>query len=479
MNIMTSSTFFRLGFAGWVFLLACGLSAGVAAQSLSDGIDRCDNGGKTVATSASRYLPASGRLELPLVFVPGTGWYRATLQTAPGADLRFSLVELTASCDKQDAPAAYFPSLATLLVPNVEVSDAAGQVSRFDAQLRYLPESNLFAPTQIWESDSTSSPATFAGLPGKFAAVVTALRLLQAIGPYPAGTTLAMTRVEGGRVSNPDTGCTSPHLHGGPITIDNGGPYSDPDPHGCGFGHLVQVEESSLDPGMINATVPAGTDYCGPDIGTIFFARLKVMAKRLQALPDSERGVFDGTLFLARNGTNMDFVTGGLKDTQSNPLCPTAKCSGIGHTSTFTLCGQCMISHIDNDIEFGFVSKMLGVPWSVQLAGGHAWDLWQRGSLDPLPSQIAYRIGNDLAAAIIATPTASDEQLCTALGNSRLRTGVATWKSAAQLFSQELAAFGKSTCVPCPYGCPEALIQKDFAVQTWQLDGGGTAPYTP
>lgn len=477
---MESSTFCWLWRTGLTLLLAFGLSGGAAAESLTTGIDRCDNGGLAVTAATARYLPASGRLELPLVFVPNVGWYRAALQTVAGsAELRFSLVDLVPSCDRQDSPAAYFPSLATLLVPNVEVSDAAGQVTRFDAQLRYLPESGLFAPTQLWETDSASSPATFASLPGSFAAMVSALRLASATGPHTAGTDLALTRIEGGRVSNPDTGCTSTHLHGGPIYIDNAGPYSDPDPSGCGFGHIVSVEESSLDPGVVNATVPAGTDYCGPDITTVFFARLKVMATRLQALPDSERGVFDGTLFLARNGANMDFVTGGLKDSQSNPVCPTAKCSGIGHTSTFTLCGQCIISHVDNDMEYGFVAKMLGVPWSVQLAGGHAWDFWQRGSLDPLPSQIAYRIGNDLAAAITATPTASDQQLCTTLGNSRLRTGVATWKSGANLFGQELTDFGKSSCVPCPYGCPEALIQKDFAVQTWQLDSGGSAPYTP
>lgn len=473
---MASPTFCRL--AGLVLLLA--VSGGAAGQSLTAGIDVCDNKGVAVSATPSRYLPATGRLELPLVFAPGAGWYRAALQVVPGSEFRFSLVELVPSCDRQGSPAAYFPGLGTLLIPNVEVSNAAGQVTRYDAQLRYLPESGLFAPTEIWEADSTSSPATFASL-GSFAANVSALRLANATGLHAAGTNIALTRITGGQVGNHQSGCNGAHLHGSgePIFIDNAGPYFDPDPNGCGFGQIVEVDENSLDPGMVNVTVPAGTDYCGPDITAIFFARMKVMASRLKSLPDSERGVFDGTLFLARNGTNMDFVTGSLRDTQGSPVCPTSKCSGIGHTSTFTLCGQCMISHVDNDMEYGFVAQMLGVPWSVQLAGGHAWDFWQRGGLDPLPSQMAYRIGNDLATAITANPKATDQQLCTALGSSRLRTGFATWKSGTSLFGPELAAFGKSSCVPCPYGCPEPLIQKDFAVQTWSLDGGGTSPYKP
>ena len=77
----------------------------------------------------------------------------------------------------------------------------------------------------------------------------------------------------------------------------------------------------TIDPGVINASVPVGTDYCGPDITAVFFERLKLMSSRLAALPDSERGVFDGTLFLARNGTNMDFVTGSLKDPVANTVC--------------------------------------------------------------------------------------------------------------------------------------------------------------
>lgn len=311
------------------------------------------------------------------------------------------------------------------------------------------------------------------------AATVEAVQLDAAIGLYPAGSIVPLTRIRGTRIGNPETGCAFRHLHGGPSYFDNAGPYADPNPSGCGYGKVMSVPVESVDYGIINTNVPAGTDYCGPDITSVFFARLKLMATRLAALPDSERGLFDGTVFLARNGVNMDFVTGSLRDPTGNPVCPTAKCSGIGHTSTFTLCGQCMISHVDNDIEFGFVAKMLGVPMSVQLAGGHAWDFWQRGGLDPLASQMAYQVGNNLAATLKTTPTATDTQMCAALTGSRLRTGMATLRTSSSMFSEEMGAFGKSSCVPCPHGCPAELVQKDFSTQPWNLDNGAISNYTP
>lgn len=316
------------------------------------------------------------------------------------------------------------------------------------------------------------------------AVAVDAVQLDAAVGLYPAGSIVPLTRIRGTRIrgtriGNPESGCAFRHLHGSPAYFDSVGPYSDPSPTACGYGKVVSVPADTIDYGVINASVPTGTDFCGPDITSVFFSRLKIMATRLAALPDSERGMFDGTVFLARNGVNMDFVTGSLRDPTGSPVCPTAKCSGIGHTSTFTLCGQCMISHVDNDIEFGFVTKMLGVPLSVQLAGGHAWDFWQRGGLDPIASQMAYQVGNNLAATLKVTPTATDTQLCAALTGSRLRTGIITLRTSTSIFSEEMGAFGKSSCVPCTHACPAELVQKDFSTQPWNLDNGATANYSP
>ena len=264
----------------------------------------------------------------------------------------------------------------------------------------------------------------------------------------------------------------------GSITIDGSGPYTDPHPGNCGFGAIVATDPEAPT-SVVAGSVPAGTEYCGPDVTDIFFDRMRVMVQRLAALPDSEKGLFDGTLFLARNGTNMDFEVGAVRDPQGNAVCPTQQCRGIGFTSTFTLCGQCMMTHIDNDIEFGVVAQLLGVPRSVQLAGAHAWDLWQRQALDPLPSQAAYLVGNVLGAVLSGMPQIPNSQLCALLGAVSLRTGVLTYSNAYAMMRGELAAFGKGACQPCPYGCPEVLIQKDFATQPWGLDNGGQAVYPP
>jgi len=474
----------------WVVPLACIAPlvcvVGTAdAQSLTTGLDQCKNKVGTSTSTPSRYDPSSGRLEIPLVFVPGNGWYRVVLQQATANVLEFSLAEFTESCVRHSAPAAYFPRYSSVFVPGVELVDGTTAPATFDVQLSYQPNTGTFVPSVIWtgetEDRAAVAPAEFMQRRpyGGFAALVDAVQLGAPLGTFPAGAVIALSRISGGRIGNAEAGCSGRHLHGSAISIDGVGAYGDPASSGCGYGLIISADDSLLGSGTINVPVPSGTQYCGPDITSVFFSRLKIMHQRLQALPGSERGLYDGTSFVARNGTNMDFVTGSLRDLQNNAVCPSGNCSGTGHTSTFTLCGQCMISHIDNDIEFGFVSRTLGVPWSVQLAGAHAWDLLQRGSLDPLPSQLAYRIGNDLADALTATPAATDTALCEVVAASRLRTGFSTYRTASDLFTSELSDFGKSTCVPCPHGCPEALVSKDFSTQGWTLDDGTTATYTP
>ncbi|OGA19280.1 MAG: hypothetical protein A3H32_04000 [Betaproteobacteria bacterium RIFCSPLOWO2_02_FULL_63_19] len=472
----------------WVVPLACialfVCGVGIAdAQTSTTGLDQCKNKVGASTSTPSRYDPSTGRLDIPLVFVPGNGWYKAVLQQVSASSLEFSLTELTESCVQHGSPAAYFTRYFTVFVPGVELADGSATPSTYDVQLAYQSSTGTFVPSIIWsgETDLRAAVAPDEFIQkrsyGKFAALVPAVQLGSPLGTFPAGSVIALSRIGGGRTAGQDNGCSGMHLHGDAISIDGAGAYPDPAPHNCGYGLVITVDENLIGPGTINASVPSGTDYCGPDITSVFFARLKIMHQRLQALPDSERGMYDGTRFVASNGTNMDFVTGSLRDLQNNAVCPTANCSGTGHTSTFTLCGQCMISHIDNDIEFGFVSRSLGVPWSVQLAGAHAWDLLQRGSLDPLPSQLAYRIGNDLADALSATPTASDSALCEVVAASSLRTGFRTYRNTSDLIVGELSDFGKSSCVPCPYGCPEALVSKDFSTQAWHLNDGTTATY--
>ena len=313
----------------------------VNAQDLTRGIEVCDNVGTMVQPAPSRYLPDQKRLEFPLVFAPGLGWYRLTLQEAGGASFEFEIKELSPTCQKQSAPAAYFPQAQVLFAPAVEVADSTGKVSKFDLQMVLQPNTGRLLPSQVDAGTETSAvylpvasaktsadnqvnPSKALTLPivrAGAASTIEAVQLDHALGFYPAGFIVPLTRIRGTRIGNVEAGCNARHLHGGPAFFDNVGPYQDPNPSGCGYGRIVVVQADTIDPGVINASVPVGTDYCGPDITAVFFERLKLMSSRLAALPDSERGVFDGTLFLARNGTNMDFVTGSLKDPVANTVC--------------------------------------------------------------------------------------------------------------------------------------------------------------
>jgi hypothetical protein len=440
------------------------------------GIDACDNLGSAAASPRlPSYNVISGAVDLPLVFVPGAGWFRVRLAPAESAGT-FRLQEIAGTCEAHPSPASYLIDRGELYVPEIEAVDQNGSLGKYDATLIYDPASNLFVATRIW--DFVSSPPLEAGSPLAAAETpVPAVQLADTLGPYAAGDRIPLSRIQGGRIGAPESGCSQNHLHG-TITIDGSGPYPDPNPTGCGHGVIVSTDPTAPT-SVVTIPVPAGTEYCGPDITNVFFARLRVMAQRLAALPNSEKGIFDGTLFLARNGRNMDFEVGAIRDPNNNAVCPTPACSGMGFTSTFTLCGRCMISHIDNDIEYGLVAQALGVPWSVQLAGAHAWDLYQRQALDPLPSQAAYAVGNVLGALFANAPAIPDSQVCTLLSAVSLRTGIITWTTAFNLFNSELTQFGKGTCQPCPHGCPEVIIRKDFATQSWELDNGTMAPYQP
>jgi hypothetical protein len=56
---------------------------------------------------------------------------------------------------------------------------------------------------------------------------------------YPKGDVVNLSRISNGVIANPDE-CPSRHLHGpGGIQIDGQGPFTDPNPGGCGFGPIV------------------------------------------------------------------------------------------------------------------------------------------------------------------------------------------------------------------------------------------------
>jgi len=63
-------------------------------------------------------------------------------------------------------------------------------------------------------------------------------RLESEFAGYPAGSVIFLSRVTGGTVQvGHGNNCGETHLHG-PIRIDGDGPFDDPDPTGCGHGHV-------------------------------------------------------------------------------------------------------------------------------------------------------------------------------------------------------------------------------------------------
>ncbi|TWT42420.1 hypothetical protein RAS1_35520 [Phycisphaerae bacterium RAS1] len=63
----------------------------------------------------------------------------------------------------------------------------------------------------------------------------------KAVGNFPAGTHIALTRITNGHVAEPHA-CSERHLHAATsegIKIDGRGPFTDPNPTACGFGPVV------------------------------------------------------------------------------------------------------------------------------------------------------------------------------------------------------------------------------------------------
>ncbi len=151
-----------------------------------------------------------------------------------------------------------------------------------------------------------------------------------------------------------------------------------------------------------NAEIPC---YCGPDMTAAYVAALKRVRARIEALPDSEKGAWDGAGFLSRNGGSIDervrpvHKPGAAAGDDSQWLCPTGACADLPGPGggTMSLFGHCLPQHVGNDIMYGFVAALLGVPWPIQTAGGYYAEYTSYGGIDPPQSRSAYKIGNYVA----------------------------------------------------------------------------------
>ncbi len=227
-----------------------------------------------------------------------------------------------------------------------------------------------------------------------------------------------------------------------------------------------------------NPADAAAPCYCGPDMTEAYIAALKRARARIDALPDSETGAWDGIGFLMNNGGSIDERVRparrpgvGTEDDPSNWLCPTGACAdlpGPGGT-TMSLFGHCLPQHVGNDIMYGFVAALLGVPWPVQTAGGYYADYSSYGSLDPAQSRSAYKIGNYIAE-LDADEMTEDNVREKVHQSWRFR------ELGGSLNAIEQAYPALAQCETCPadYVEPGQLL-RDWSMSEWTLNDGTKA----
>lgn len=184
----------------------------------------------------------------------------------------------------------------------------------------------------------------------------------------------------------------------------------EPDDRFAGEDAGIPISNDPQPPG--NAA--AAPCYCGPDMTAAYVEALGRVRMRIDALPDSEKGPYDGSWFLHANGSTLDIrvapaqVPGAATvnaPTGEGILCPTGSCSnlpGPGGT-TMSLFGHCLPQHVGNDIMYAFAATLLGMPYGMLVLGGDYAQYTAYGSLDPPSSKAAYAIGIDLATLLGAS----------------------------------------------------------------------------
>ncbi len=228
--------------------------------------------------------------------------------------------------------------------------------------------------------------------------------------------------------------------------------------------------------------------YCGPDISEPYRQAVERAYRRLENLPDSEKGPWDGAWFLSNNGGSIDLRARPTRRPEDEGreigpedwLCPTAPCNGQNPSgqSTFALCGHCLPEHVGNDIMYGFVANHLSVPRDLMVLGAHWAQLnTTYSSLDPPQSQAAYRIGINLNDRMsFDNGTISREQFCRIVDNATIYQGDGIVSPVTKHNAVEFirAAYPWiADCQLCPHDANRpATLLRDWTRSTWTLSDG-------
>ncbi|MCR9105759.1 MAG: hypothetical protein NXI15_10740 [Gammaproteobacteria bacterium] len=136
------------------------------------------------------------------------------------------------------------------------------------------------------------------------------------------------------------------------------------------FTTLEEEVEKMLEAERASSAVPIdnSVSYCGPDVTDGFLEALELIAARIQALPDTNKGTLDGLAFMLANGQDMDYLPRLDFWQGNNPNCPNNRCASSD--PCFTLFDTCVPRHVLSDTLYGFAVGMVGLHRQEAVAGG-------------------------------------------------------------------------------------------------------------
>lgn len=276
------------------------------------------------------------------------------------------------------------------------------------------------------------------------------------------------------------------------------------DENGAWPGGSIAISQDPPPPALQAPAEPAEPCYCGPDVTAAYVVALQRAHDRIKALPESETGPWDGAWFLSRNAGSMDEIARGVPvpgktnangEAGANMLCPSGPCGNLpgAGSGTLSICGICLPKHVGNDIMYGFVGYLLGVPVSIQNLGGQYAQIFSAySSLDPPQSRAAYAIGNyiaDISADGGYGGQLKREDICKRLAEARFFTQNGASQppvvhDAVEFIQQTYPAL--ANCPRCPTDATQpGTLLRDWTTSVWTLDNGtrvhppGFDPNTP
>lgn len=281
-------------------------------------------------------------------------------------------------------------------------------------------------------------------------------------------------------------------VNGVAITVATGnaeGVEEDPDIAGAGTSIAI-----SNDPAPANAAPreTAAPCYCGPDMTAAYIEAIKRVHDRIDALPDSEKGAWDGVWFLDKNGGSLDVRVRPVPMPRqatdpNNPstamLCPSGPCANLPGLEgpTMSLFGICLAEHIGNDIMYGYVASRLGLPDQIADAGAHYNQYMSYGGFEPDTSHAAYDIARNIATLEDAEFTEQNvgDLFRSARYTRHFQTtskGVGAWDKypAVDFIRQSYPAL--ADCPRCPTDATQpGTILRDWSRSAWTLEDGSRA----